>query len=150
MKTNDWEMDKALLWANYLTAKRMTKREFNQAKAQSFDLDFPPNNPKEFLDLGRVDNFIDVYQAYVKASHQDYATAEIYETASRVGMYELRSQAESKIYPIWQKIYEQVCQEVQQGKTFTLPQSQRIEHEHEPVSPSVAQQFLAQMRAKIA
>lgn len=148
---NFYNGTEAMMWANYLTAKQITKREFNQAKAQSFDLDFPPNNPKEFLDLGRVDDFMDVYQAYIEATHQRYANAVIYETASRVGMYELRTKSESTMYPIWQKTYEKVCQEVRQGKTFTLPKSQRLQApKHEPVSPIVAQQFLAQMRAGLA
>lgn len=150
MKVSDWQMDRALLWANYLTAKQITRREFETAKTASLDLDFPPNNPKEFLDLGRVDEFMDVYQAYIEATHNRYPTAEIYETACRVGMYELRSKSEKTMYPIWQKFYEKVCQEVRNGKVFTLPKSQRIEHKHEPVSPSVAQQYLAKMRRMVA
>lgn len=150
MKVSDWQMDRALLWANYLTAKHITKREFLAAKTASLDLDFPPNNPKEFLDLGRVDEFMDVYQAYIEATHYRYPNAVIYETASRVGMYELRSKSEKTMYPIWQKFYEKVCQEVRNGKVFTLPKSQRIEHKHEPISYSEAQQYLAKMRGMVA
>lgn len=150
MKVSDWQMDKALLWANYLTAKQITRREFETAKMASLDLDFPPNNPKEFLDLGRVDEFMDVYQAYIEATHNRYPTAEIYETASRVGVFELRTNSEKTMYPIWQKFYEKVCQEVRNGKVFTLPKSQRIEHKHEPISYSEAQQYLAKMRGMVA
>lgn len=147
---NFYNGTEATMWANYLTAKQITKREFEKAKTASLDLDFPPNNPKEFLDLGRENKFLDVYTAYQHACHQRYTTVEIYETAKRVGFYELRNHAESKTYPVWQKNYEQVCQEVRQGKSFTLPKSQRLqEPKHTPVSRSEMQAYIQNLKKSI-
>lgn len=147
MKNSDWQMDRALLWANYLTSKHITRREFDTAKMASLDLDFPPNNPKEFLDLGRVDEFIDPYQAYIDAAHQRYTTAEIYETACRVGMFELRVKSEKNIYPIWQKHYAQVCEEVRNGTIFTLPRSKQIAMQpHQPLQFAEAKKHIEQMK----
>lgn len=147
MKVSDWQMDRALLWANYLTIKNITRREFETAKTASLDLDFPPNNPKEFLGLGRIDEFMDSYQAYIEVAHQRYPTAEIYETACRVGMFELRTKSEKTMYPLWQKHYAQVCEEVRNGQIFTLPQNQRIAMQpHQPLQYEEAIKHIEQMK----
>lgn len=145
MKINDWQMDKALLWANYLTAKKITKREFAKAKAFSIDLDFPPNNPKEFLNLAR--DYGDMRQEYLNACNDKYTSAIAYEVTQRIGYYELHNHPEKVTYPLWQKYYAEVIKEIEQGKVFTLPKSNRIEQKpHQAVDTNTAKSFLDKLK----
>lgn len=136
MNAEEWEIDTVLLWASYLTAKNITKREFDLAKNLSIDLNFPPNNAKEFLDLVRKQMFIDVRKAYIEACHETYSHAVVYETASRVGFWDLKTRSEQTTWGVWQKVYQEVCHEYLAGNHFSLPPSQQIAYQ-EPKPASV-------------
>lgn len=141
-----WDNAEVMMWANYLTQKQLTLGEFKQAKIASLERDYPPTNPKEFLDLVRH-KFADTHKAYIEATHQRYIDEIAYETASRVGFYELRTQSEKTMYPLWQKHYAQVCEEVRNGTIFTLPQSQQIAMQpHQPLQFEEAIKHIEQMK----
>lgn len=134
----DWSFEMVLIWARYLTKKAITKAEFELAEEKSFDGDWMPNNAKEFLALARnstVNNYPDIHQAYRDAANCNYSSHEVlYETARRVGFYDIRTKSESITYKRWQAHYPVVCSEHEQGMVFTLPVGQQIEQKpHEPV-----------------
>lgn len=133
----DWSFEMVLIWARYLTKKVITKAEFELAEEKSFDGDWMPNNAKEFLALARnstVSNYPDIHQAYRDAANCNYSSHEVlYETARRVGFYDIRTKSESVTYKRWQAHYPVVCSEHEQGMVFTLPVGQQIEHKHTPV-----------------
>lgn len=130
LKPSEWEADTVILWANYLTMKKITKHEFDLAKSLSVDLDFPPNNAKEFLALVRKpieQNYPNIRQAYMNSANGEYPHAVIYETAKRVGFWELKTKSENITWKAWQEIYPKVCQEHANGADFTIPVSNQIE-----------------------
>ncbi len=140
MKTRDddfdWSFDMVLVWARYLTKKEITQSEFAAASERSFDEDWMPNNAKEFLALARQpisQNYPDMRQAYMAAANENYSHQVIFETARRVGFWEIKSQSESVSYKLWQQHYPQVCQEHAQGIEFALPKERGIAYEHEAV-----------------
>lgn len=137
MKPSEWETDTVLIWANYLTAKNITKHEFGLAKSLSIDLDFAPNNAKEFLALARnpiEQNYPEMRQAYLEAANGKYVNAVTYETAKRIGFWDIKTKSESQTYPRWQQTYPKVCQEHAQGATFTLPKTHRLtDNSHKPI-----------------
>lgn len=142
MKTRDddfdWSFEMVLVWARYLTKKEITQSEFAAASERSFDKDWMPNNAKEFLALARQEvsqNYPDMRAAYLSAANGNYsAHAVIFETAKRVGFWEMKSQSETVSYKLWQQHYPQVCREHADGAQFALPKSQRVGYEHTPMS----------------
>jgi hypothetical protein len=72
--------------------------------------------------------FTDVNTAYTNAANQKYPDAATYETARRVGFFELRTRAETSTKPAFIKHYEAVCVELEiNPNAFRLPEAQRIE-----------------------
>lgn len=145
----DWGADMVMVWGRYLTAKRITKREFDAAREASFDLDFPPNNAKEFIGLARgsIEQYYpDMRQAYFDAANAKYSHAVCYETASRVGFEQMRKAAEDKTYPLWQKIYPEVCREHAAGVPFSIPVEAQVEHKQIPASREFAAARIAEIR----
>lgn len=145
MKPSEWETDTVLIWANYLTAKNITKREFGLAKSLSIDLDFAPNNAKEFLALARnpiEQNYPDTQTAFENACQEcgkrgdtkrNWLHIVVAETARRIGHGKLAS-CNNKYAPHFGKIYQQVITEHTQGATFTLPKTHRLtDNSHKPI-----------------
>lgn len=151
MNADEWEFDVVLLWANYLTVKKISKNEFEFAKTASIDLDFPPNNAKEFLELARkqYEIFPNVRMAYLNACHQEYTHEVEFETASRVGFWDLQTRSEKYTWKIWQEIYHEVCDEFLAGERFALPQSHRIEEQHIPASTEFAMEILQKIKREV-
>lgn len=153
LKPSEWEADTVILWANYLTIKNVTKREFDMAKSLSIDLDFPPNNAKEFLALARKpieQNYPNIRQAYMNSANENYTHDVVYETAKRVGFWEIKTQAESVTWKAWQQVYPQVCQEHANGAVFKLPVEQQIEHKHIVASQEFVDNLLKNMKKGMA
>ncbi|STY82509.1 MULTISPECIES: hypothetical protein [Moraxella] len=136
MRGDDWGSETVALWAQYLTAKSITKREFMLAKNASFDCDFPPNNAREFLQMARMAKYPDPAQALniaLDAAHQlgyepsltKWRHSVVYETARRIGSYALLT--DPKVSDRWHKIYAKVCQEADDGQVFSIPKYAQIE-----------------------
>lgn len=149
MKTKDddfdWSFDMVLVWANYLTKKQITAKEFKLASERSFDQQWMPSNGQEFLALARIDG--EVYptatEAFDNACSQcgliedryvkrEWLHAVVLETANRIGWGKLKT-ADSRFVGYFSKVYEQVVAEHQAGATFVIPQSHQVEYEHTPV-----------------
>jgi hypothetical protein len=87
-----------------------------------------PNLPELRAWCTGSSKFTDVNTAYVNAANEKYPDAATYEAASRTGMYELRTRAESSTKPVFKKHYEAVCAELEiNPHAFRLPAAQRIE-----------------------
>ena len=130
MNDDDWQGDTVQVWYIALNDMGMTLDQFNLAKRKSLTLKWPCTAPADFVELAHselANQFPDMRQAYIEAAHGRYPHAAIYETANRVGMWELRNHAESVTWPMWKQVYPKVCQEMIDGATFTMPVSQQIE-----------------------
>lgn len=139
----------AELWALAFRNAGLTLAEFKTAANQSMNLNWPPTAAKDFIDLVRVGSeYPDCHQAYVDAANQKYDHAVVYETARRIGMYELRSKTESAMYPHWSKVYESVCNEHRGGANFEVVQSHRVEVKAAPtLNKEQTEQYMASIRA---
>lgn len=74
-------------------------------------------------------------RAYRDASHHRWGRHPvIYETARRVGVYEVRTDARSR--PDFEREYEKVCAEWMAGRRFEVPQVERLERK--PADPDRA------------
>lgn len=156
MKDEDWMFDTVEIWAIALTDLRITGKELATAQRKSMALDWPPTAPADFLALARTDttaNYPDTRAAYRDAAHNRYPHAVIYETARRVGFWELKTKSEAVTYKSWQQHYPQVCREHSEGNDFALPVEQQLEYSHTPLkadSPVAAKvdDFLSQFLKK--
>lgn len=152
LNPNEWGVETVILWARYLTIKGITKRQFDMAKTLSIELDFPPNNAKEFLDLLKNDEFKQFPQArtaYFDAVNHRYTHEVVYETANRVGFWELKTYSEKQSYPLWQHHYPQVCQAYLDGERFAIPQERQIEYHREIASDEFVQQMFDKIRKNL-
>ena len=114
---------------------------------------FPPHLP-EFADLcQRAAGFPSADQAYRDAANARWTHAVIYETARRLGLYELRRSSERDMLPRWRAAYADVCAEAMAGKTFEAPKVERIERIErkapEPATPERAKAALDAMMATL-
>lgn len=126
MRDCEWGLDRVQLWAIALHDLRITGAEFELAKRKSLSLTWMPNSPAEFVQLARQANYPDSRQSYIDAANGQYDTGIALEVARRIGFDSLRTQAETKTYPQWQKIYAEVCAECSQGAVFELPKVKAI------------------------
>ncbi|AAZ18846.1 hypothetical protein Psyc_0993 [Psychrobacter arcticus 273-4] len=150
MKTKDddfdWSFDMVLVWARYLTKKRITGKEFDMASELSFDQDWMPSNAKEFLALVRTqkaNEYPSAQAAFDNACCQcgliedqyvkrQWLHAVVLETANRIGMGKLKN-ADNYFIKAFTSVYEQVISEHQNGSTFVIPKSHQVAYEHTPV-----------------
>lgn len=79
-------------------------------------------------------SFPEVHAAYLEACRAPSPKAEfawshpaVYHAGRRCDWYFLQSSAETVAYPIFRKVYEQVCQEIRDGEQLSAPQSERSE-----------------------
>ena len=126
-------------WAVDLINAGITVDEFNVGAYKTLkESEYPVERAYTFIKLCRdikIDGVPDVREAYVKASNNQYPHEVVYETARRVGFWELRTQPEVVSYKSWQKHYSEVCSEYVRGARFTLPKERGIGYEHKPVTP---------------
>lgn len=59
-------------------------------------------------------------------------------------------QADDRFFSNWDKAYQTVIKEHEQGADFTIPQSNRVEHKHFAVDDNVAHDHLAKIKAMLA
>lgn len=146
----NWNLDTAMAWAIALTDLNMTEREFAIACQKSLSQEWFPTAPYDFLMLARaetVKQYPEIRAAYVEAAQKRYPHAVVYETAQRVGTWELSTMPETETWAMWEHIYPKVCQEHASGTEFTLPVAKCIEHV--PPTPATAEQadeYLAKIK----
>lgn len=157
----DWSFPMILVWAQELTDKRITIKEFELAKKRSMDLDWMPNNAVEFLKLVRGEN-INLYPSLETAFHvackncgmrgnanRDWLHETVHETAIRIGFGVLAS-ATDRFKPEFERVYMQVINEFDNGASFVIPESNRIEQKHIPADDKIANDHLAKIKAMLA
>lgn len=127
MSDGDWGLQKAEIWAVTLQEKGWTQRRQKIAEYKARHLNWMPTTATDFYHLGVQDELPDCRNAYLQACNQEYDTAIAYETARRVGFYDLRNRSEKETYSRWQDEFLAVCDEFLAGSQFTLPKSQQIE-----------------------
>lgn len=123
-------------WAVALKLLNASKNEFEQALAISLCLEWPPTAAYDFLALARPDlskSYQDATAAYRDAANGTYKHEVVYETARRVGFWELKTKPESVTLKSWLGHYSDVCKEHAQGSQFALPEAQQVTYEHTPV-----------------
>jgi hypothetical protein len=167
MKTKDddfdWSFDMVLVWARYLTKKRITAPEFDAASELSFDQDWMPSNAKEFLALVRTqqaNEYPSAQAAFDNACNQcgliedryvkrQWLHAVVLETANRIGWGKLKN-ANNYFLKAFTSVYEQVVSEHRDGATFVIPKSHQVEYERTVVTPgSEADKNITEQLSKI-
>ena len=157
----DWSFPMVLVWAQELTDKRVTVKEFELAKKRSMDLGWMPNNAVEFLRLVRGEN-INPYPSLETAFHvacqncgmrgnanRNWTHETVHEAATRIGFGVLASATE-RFKPEFARVYMQVINEFDNGASFIIPESHRIEQKHIPADHNVADDHLAKIKAMLA
>lgn len=145
MRDEDWDITTAKIWVLALNQMSVTQNQFEQAKRKSVTLQWPPTAPADFVALA-ADKYTDCRQAYLDAANGKYVDAVTYETAKRVGFWDIKTKAESQTYPRWQQIYPKVCQEHANGAVFELQQLRQVEHKHIPADDEFAQNCIQQLK----
>ena len=71
----------------------------------------------------------------------------IYETAQRIGTWELSTKSEKETWAMWKDIYPKVCQEHASGIDFTLPVEKRLEQvQPKPATAEQADEYLDRIK----
>lgn len=140
------DLQTARLWSVALALLEVTENEFEIAFTQSLIQKWPPTTPADFVELARVEastQFPDSYTAYTNAANGKYLHAVCYEAAVRVGLYEMRNQAQYVTLKIWKDIYAVVCNEYmrdtakfEQNQLKLAPKSQS--DTNVPASPQIS------------
>lgn len=152
----NYPVQKAVLWAKVILHIQPTAEQWRLAKENSLFEEWPPSSARDLLALAPVNNpcYPDMHQAYIDAAvKQKYTHAVVYETARRLGFWDLKSKSETVTYKRWQQLYPKVCYEDANGTNFALPQSRQITYKHIPMaddSPMAAKvdEFLNGFRRK--
>jgi hypothetical protein len=141
-------------WAMVFISEKLNKRMVEAGKLRLFSLtsDKCPKCPMDFVVLCKKavgEAYPDYELAYKQAANGQYSHEVIYETAIRVGVYELRSHSEATTKPIFKKIYQVVCDEYQAGARFTLPVARRLTDDSKPASQENAAKYLAEIKRQM-
>ena len=133
----NYPVQKAALWAKVIMYLKPTAERWQLAKESSLFEEWPPSSARDLLALAPLNNscYLDMHQAYTDAAvNQKYSHAVVYETARRVGFWDIKSKPETVTFKRWQQLYPQVCYEHANGANFALPQSRQVTHEHTPMT----------------
>lgn len=133
----NYPIQKAALWAKVIIYLQPTAEQWQSAKERSLFEEWPPSSARDLLALAPVNNqcYPVMRQAYIDAAvNQKYGHAVVYETARRVGFWDIKSKSEAVTYKRWQQLYLQVCSEHAQGTDFVLPESKQVTHLHTPMA----------------
>lgn len=135
-KASDYPVQKAVLWAKVILHLQPTNDQWQQAKERSILEEWPPSSARDLLALTdhSSHSYPNMRQAYLDAASKRYEHTVAYETARRVGFWDMRSRAETITYSRWQQLYPKVCYEHATGASFTLPKAQRVTHQHIPMA----------------
>jgi len=144
MKDEEWGLTNILLWTSVLNEFAITEKELIEGTTKACfarELNgWPPTTATDFINVIRgelINNYPDMRQAYLDAANSNYsAHAVIYETARRVGFWDLKSKSESVTYKSWQQHYPKVCSEHASGAQFALPKERQLSYSHTPVQPN--------------
>ena len=150
----------AELWTVGLKKLNVTLTEFLKAKEESICMKWPPTCVEDFVALVRSNTsaYPDSFTAFKFACENEGRTADIkkpydhaviYETVKRIGSFSLK-QADDKFFDTWDKTYQSVIKEHEQGADFTIPQSNRVEHKHFAADDKTASGHLAKIKAMLA
>lgn len=132
MTQGAWDLQTAQLWAIALADLEITEAMFATAYRKCLTLKWMPTTPADFAELAFANEiYPDCRQAYLDATGSRYSHEVVYETANRVGFYEIRTKSENEIFGVWSKTYTKVCAEHAKGARFSLPQAQQIEQKQE-------------------
>lgn len=129
----DYPIQKAALWAKVILHLQPTTEQWQLAKDRSLLEEWPPSSARDLLALAQINDqrYPVMRQAYIDAAvNQKYDHAVVYETARRVGFWDLKSKSEVVTYKQWHQLYPQVCNEHMQGAKFTLPEPRQLPHKH--------------------
>ena len=161
MKEGAWDLLTAQIWAVALADMNMTQDEYYVSYRKSLSLEWLPTTPYDFLMLAReeiIKQYPDSFTAFKFACENEGMTADIkkpyshvviYETVKRIGSFTLK-QADDRFFSNWDKVYQAVIKEHEQGADFTIPQSNRVEHKHFAADDNVAQNHLQNIKAMLA
>ncbi len=142
MKDEEWGLVNIVLWQAVLNEFNVTEAELIAGTTKACfarELNgWPPTTATDFINVIRADvvsEYPDIRDAYTRAANNKFKKhAVIYETAKRVGFWELKTQPEHISYKRWQEHYPKVCDEHAQGADFTVASDKRIAApKHEPV-----------------
>lgn len=135
MKAGAWDLSTAQVWAVSLQQQGMTKKRFIKAYQASLSLEWMPSTPAQFAKLSmNFGQYPSIKDAYLCAANGEYPHAVVYETAKRVGFYELRHSPQDKTWARWIETYEAVLDEAEMGANFTLPISRQLTCDKPPAS----------------
>ncbi|OEH66785.1 MAG: hypothetical protein BAX61_13350 [Psychrobacter sp. B29-1] len=145
-------------WAVELLESGINAEQYQNARYQAVkNQKYPIERAYEFIQLcqqSALNDYPEIRDAYTRAANLKYKKHEvIYETAKRVGFWNLKTQPESISYKSWQKHYPEVCKEHSEGADFKVPESHQVEYSHTPLqetSPMAAtvDEFLNQFKRK--
>ena len=114
--------------------------------------EWPPSLP-QFISMCKTEMGIpDSRTAYNFACGMKWAHPVIYETARRVGVFELRNKPERDTWPRWSSTFEKVCTEYMSGARFTPPAVHAITRNKQEKSSisETARQAMATIREILA
>lgn len=161
MNDDDWKADTVTVWYIALNDLGMSQDEFTLAKRKSLGLQWACTAPADFLALARQDakskypDSAAMFKMVCEQSGMDsklrkpYPHGVVYETARRIGSHDLQK-ADDKFFGTWDRVYQAVIKEHEQGADFTIPQSNRVEHKHFAADDNVAHDHLAKIKAMLA
>lgn len=149
MMQGAWDLQTAQLWAVALADLEMTEAMFATAYRKCLTLKWMPTTPADFAELAFANEiYPDCRQAYLDATESRYSHEVVYETANRVGFYEIRTKSENEIFGVWSKTYAKVCAEHAKGARFSLPKAQQIEQKHIPASKDFVDGIFAKLKGR--
>jgi len=110
-----------------------------------------PPSPAEFAALCEPDLGLPQV-AFVEACHGRYPHEVIYETARRIGLWELRHWSDAQGRREFMPVYAAVCTEYRSGTRWALPEAQRVEYKPAQYEPDKAlgAEAVAAMKALLA
>ena len=109
------------LWSDFLAS--VSPKVIGQAIALAArsGSKFPPHLPEFATLCQQVAGYPPADQAYRDAANHRWQHAVVYETARRLGLYEIRRASERDILPAWRAEYSKVCAEAMAGASFEPP-----------------------------
>lgn len=125
-------------WAVELLESGINAEQYQNGRYQAVkNQKYPIERAYEFIQLCKqtaLDDYPEIRDAYTRAANLKYKKHEvIYETAKRVGFWNLKTQPESVSYKSWQKHYPEVCKEHSEGADFKVPETHQVAYSHTPV-----------------
>lgn len=111
------DVQTAKLWAAALVMMEVTEVEVETAFLKSLTQLWPPTTPADLLELVRGNhtiNFPEACTAYTQTANGIYSHPVCYETAVRVGLWNMRNSPEYATRKAWNEVYPKVCTEYSQ------------------------------------